>query len=140
MLRLNAARHRMIPVLRGAAGAFSWPLAPPATLDLFESSCQAHPQTPHPPFWGDARRMRWGRGAVKVGRLARLENGPMRVLIVEDDHRLAASMRRGLEGAGIAADTVYDGEEALAAAETFAYDAILLDLMLPRLDGIELSR
>jgi DNA-binding response OmpR family regulator len=64
----------------------------------------------------------------------------MRVLIVEDDHRLAASVRRGLEDAGFAADTVYDGEEALAATETTQYDVILLDLMLPRIDGIEVSR
>ena len=64
----------------------------------------------------------------------------MRVLIVEDDHRLAASVRRGLEDAGFAADVVYDGEEALAAALTNSYDVILLDVMLPRLDGIEVSR
>ena len=64
----------------------------------------------------------------------------MRVLIVEDDHRLAASVRRGLEDAGFASDVVYDGEEALAAALTNAYDLILLDVMLPRIDGIEVSR
>jgi DNA-binding response OmpR family regulator len=64
----------------------------------------------------------------------------MRVLIVEDDRRLAASVRRGLEDAGFTADTVYDGEEALAAAQTTSYDVILLDLMLPRVDGIEVCR
>lgn len=64
----------------------------------------------------------------------------MRVLIVEDDHRLAASVRRGLEEAGFAADTVFDGEEAVAAALTTPYDAILLDVMLPKMDGIEVSR
>jgi DNA-binding response OmpR family regulator len=64
----------------------------------------------------------------------------MRVLIVEDDHRLAASLRRGLEDAGIAADVVYDGEEAFAAASTTPYDVILLDLMLPKLDGVEVSK
>src|SRR5215469_12913742 len=64
----------------------------------------------------------------------------MRVLIVEDDHRLAASVRRGLEDDGIAADLVYDGEEAVAAALTTSYDVILLDVMLPRIDGIEVSR
>jgi DNA-binding response OmpR family regulator len=64
----------------------------------------------------------------------------VRVLIVEDDHRLAASVRRGLEEAGFAADTVYDGEEALAAATTTPYDVMLLDVMLPRVDGIEVSR
>jgi len=64
----------------------------------------------------------------------------MRVLIVEDDHRLATSLRQGLEEAGFAADTVYDGEEAVAAALTTDYDVILLDVMLPKLDGIEVSR
>jgi len=64
----------------------------------------------------------------------------MRVLIVEDDRRLAASVRQGLEEAGFAADTVYDGEEAVAAALTTDYDVILLDVMLPKLDGIEVSR
>src|SRR5207247_9372509 len=42
--------------------------------------------------------------------------------------------------AGLAADIVFDGEEALAAALTTPYDVILLDLMLPRVDGIEVSR
>jgi DNA-binding response OmpR family regulator len=64
----------------------------------------------------------------------------VRVLIVEDNHRLAASVRRGLEDAGFAVDLVYDGEEALGAAYTTSYDVILLDVMLPRVDGIEVSR
>jgi DNA-binding response OmpR family regulator len=64
----------------------------------------------------------------------------VRVLIVDDDHRLAASLRRGLEDAGLAADVVYDGEDALAAALTASYDVILLDVMLPRVDGVEVSR
>jgi DNA-binding response OmpR family regulator len=64
----------------------------------------------------------------------------MRVLIVEDDHRLAAGIRRGLQDAGIAADTVFDGEEALEAARLTPYDVILLDVMLPRTDGIAVSR
>jgi DNA-binding response OmpR family regulator len=64
----------------------------------------------------------------------------VRVLIVEDDHRLAASIRRGLKDVGIAADAVYDGEEALAAASTTPYDVILLDLMLPKVDGLDVSR
>ena len=64
----------------------------------------------------------------------------MRVLIVEDDHRLASSLRRNLGEAGIVADAVHDGEEGLEAARTTAYDVIVLDVMLPGLDGMEVSR
>ena len=59
---------------------------------------------------------------------------------MEDDHRLAASMRRGLEDAGFATDSVFDGEEAVGVALTTSYDVILLDVMLPKMDGIEVSR
>jgi DNA-binding response OmpR family regulator len=64
----------------------------------------------------------------------------VKVLIVEDDHRLAASVRRGLEDAGFVTDSVFDGQEALTAALTMSYDVILLDVMLPRVSGIEVSR
>lgn len=64
----------------------------------------------------------------------------MRVLVVEDDHRLATSIRQSLEEAGFAADAVHDGEDALAAALTTSYDAILLDVMLPKIDGLSVSR
>jgi DNA-binding response OmpR family regulator len=64
----------------------------------------------------------------------------MRVLIVEDDHRLASSLRRNLGETGIVADAVHDGEEGLEAARTTAYDVIVLDVMLPGLDGMEVSR
>jgi DNA-binding response OmpR family regulator len=64
----------------------------------------------------------------------------MRVLIVEDDHRLASSMRRGLEEADMAVDVVHDGSEAIAAALATLYDVILLDLMLPEVDGVEVCR
>jgi DNA-binding response OmpR family regulator len=62
------------------------------------------------------------------------------VLVVEDDRKLAASVRRGLEDAGLATDVVGDGAEALEAALTTAYDVILLDVMLPGMGGIEVSR
>jgi DNA-binding response OmpR family regulator len=64
----------------------------------------------------------------------------MRVLLVEDDHRLASSLRRNLGEAGIVADVVHDGEDGLAAARTTAYDVIVLDVMLPGLDGLGVSR
>ena len=64
----------------------------------------------------------------------------LRVLIVEDDHRLAASMRHGLQNVGIAADVVHDGEGGIEAALMTAYDVVLLDIMLPKVDGVEVSR
>ncbi len=64
----------------------------------------------------------------------------MRVLIVEDDHRLAASLRRSLVEARMAVDVVHDGEEAVAAGLGTPYDAIILDVMLPLLDGFEVTR
>jgi len=64
----------------------------------------------------------------------------VRILIVEDDRRLAASLRRGLEEAGLAVDAVHDGEDGLAGALATPYDVILLDVMLPGLDGVEVCR
>src|SRR5258708_32533411 len=65
----------------------------------------------------------------------------MRVLMVEDEPRLAENVVRSLrENAGYAVDTASDGQEGLFLAETNAYDVMLLDLMLPKLDGMELLR
>jgi DNA-binding response OmpR family regulator len=55
----------------------------------------------------------------------------MRLLVVEDDRRLAATLRRGLGREGFGVDLVGDGEEALAALRTAPFDLILLDVMLP---------
>jgi len=64
----------------------------------------------------------------------------MRVLVVEDDRRLAASLRRSLIESRMAVDLAHDGEEGLAAASLTPYDVIVLDIMLPRLDGLEVTR
>jgi two-component system OmpR family response regulator len=64
----------------------------------------------------------------------------LRILIVEDDERLASSLHRGLEEAGMAVDTVADGEEALHMAASAAYDVIVLDVMLPVRDGFSVAR
>jgi DNA-binding response OmpR family regulator len=64
----------------------------------------------------------------------------MRVLIVEDDRRLAASLRRSLIESRMAVDVAHDGEDGLAAASTTSYDVIVLDLMLPRLNGLDVTR
>jgi two-component system, OmpR family, response regulator len=64
----------------------------------------------------------------------------MRVLIVEDEPRMAALIHRGLVGEGLAADVAANGEDALWMAPAHAYDAIVLDVMLPGLDGFETCR
>ncbi|HET6998410.1 MAG TPA: response regulator transcription factor [Solirubrobacterales bacterium] len=61
----------------------------------------------------------------------------MRVLIVEDEAKMAGLLRRGLEREGMAVDLADRGEDALWRAEAVDYDAIVLDLMLPGIDGLE---
>ncbi len=65
---------------------------------------------------------------------------PVRVLVVEDALRLAVLLKRGLEEAGYAVDVADNGGDALDRASRFAYDLIVLDVMLPDLDGIEICR
>jgi two-component system OmpR family response regulator len=64
----------------------------------------------------------------------------MRVLIVEDEAKMAALIHRGLLEEGHAADVAPDGERALVRAGATEYDAIVLDVMLPGLDGFETCR
>jgi DNA-binding response OmpR family regulator len=64
----------------------------------------------------------------------------MRVLVVEDERRLASIIKRGLIEEGYAVDAVYDGEEAQYMAETTTYDIIVLDIMLPKKDGIAVCK
>ncbi len=64
----------------------------------------------------------------------------MRLLVVEDEKRIAQALRAGLEDEGYAVDVEHDGEDGLNAALAFEYDAILLDVMLPSLDGFEVCR
>ena len=64
----------------------------------------------------------------------------MRVLIVEDEAKMAGLLRKGLRQEGIAVDLAGKGEDALWMAGATEYDAIVLDLMLPGIDGIEVCR
>lgn len=64
----------------------------------------------------------------------------MRVLIVEDETKMSALLRRGLRAEGMAVDVTPRGEDALWMAGSTDYDAIVLDVMLPGIDGIEVCR
>ncbi len=64
----------------------------------------------------------------------------MRVLLIEDDRRLHHTLRRSLDEEGYAVDGAFDGVEGQEAAETTDYDAIILDVLLPRKDGFEVCR
>jgi two-component system OmpR family response regulator len=64
----------------------------------------------------------------------------MRLLIAEDDAKLASALSRGLRKEGYAVDVVGGGEEALLRARVYDYDAIIMDIMMPGVDGIEVCR
>jgi len=64
----------------------------------------------------------------------------MRILVVEDETKMASLLRRGLTEEGHAADVARSGGDALWMAQAVEYDTIVLDLMLPGLDGIEVCR
>jgi DNA-binding response OmpR family regulator len=64
----------------------------------------------------------------------------MRILVVEDDHKIAGAIKRGLEQERYAVDVSYDGQDGLGQAVTIDYDTIILDRMLPEIDGIEVCR
>jgi two-component system OmpR family response regulator len=64
----------------------------------------------------------------------------MRVLIVEDEVKMAGLIRRGMREEGLAADVAIKGEDALWMADSTPYDAIVLDVMLPGIDGFETCR
>lgn len=64
----------------------------------------------------------------------------MRILIIEDEGKIAAFLKRGLKEEGYAVDVAADGEQGHFLASTQEYDLIILDLMLPGMDGISLCR
>jgi two-component system copper resistance phosphate regulon response regulator CusR len=64
----------------------------------------------------------------------------MRILVVEDEGKIADFIRRGLESAGYAVDSASNGKTAMDYVHAAEYDLVILDLMLPDLDGLELLR
>ncbi len=65
---------------------------------------------------------------------------PMRILVVEDDKKIASFVVNGLKQSGYAVDHASDGEDGLVRAQAITYDAAVVDLMLPKLDGLSLIR
>ena len=64
----------------------------------------------------------------------------MRILVVEDNHRLSTSLKMNLAHEGYSVDTAYDGQEGQDLAELTPYDLIILDVLLPAKDGFEVCR
>lgn len=64
----------------------------------------------------------------------------MRILVIEDEHKIANSIKRGLEQESYAVDVAYDGDGGFDLASTESYDAIVLDLLLPGMDGLTLCK
>jgi DNA-binding response OmpR family regulator len=64
----------------------------------------------------------------------------MRILVVEDEHKIGTSIKRGLEQEGYAVDLAFDGEEGYDLASSENYTVIVLDLMLPKMDGMTICR
>jgi len=64
----------------------------------------------------------------------------MKVLVVEDEHRIAQAIRRGLTQEGYAVDLAFDGDEGYRTATADEYDVIVMDIMMPGLSGIEITK
>jgi two-component system, OmpR family, response regulator len=64
----------------------------------------------------------------------------MKILLVEDDRRASEYLAKGLRELGHVVECAFDGEEGLHAAQTGSYDAIILDRMMPKMDGLEVVR
>lgn len=64
----------------------------------------------------------------------------MRILIVEDEHKIASSLKKGLEQESFVVDVSYDGQDGYDLASTEEYDVIVLDVMLPGMDGVQICQ
>src|SRR3979411_3064354 len=64
----------------------------------------------------------------------------MRILVIEDNHRLSQSLQMNLAHEGYSVDAAYDGQEGQDFAELAPYDLIILDILLPKKDGLEVCR
>ena len=78
--------------------------------------------------------------ATEMGEFCYSSWTSMRILVVEDDEKIASFVVNGLKQSGFAVDRARDGEQGLDLATAVSYDAAVLDLMLPKLDGLSLLR
>lgn len=67
-------------------------------------------------------------------------NRTMRILIIEDEHKIANAIKKGLEQEAYSVDVAYDGESGFDLAATEDYDVIILDLLLPKMAGLEICQ
>jgi len=74
------------------------------------------------------------------GHFVRHRGEKMRILVVEDEKKVASFIKKGLEEEYYAVDVAYDGETGLYMAEVNEYDLIVLDLMIPKIDGLEVLK
>ena len=94
---------------------------------------------------GDNRPLPQSLRCFPPGTAQPLRNPPkrgdlVRILVVEDERRMAAFISRAVSEESCAVDWASDGEAGLEMAKTYDYDAIVLDLMLPKLDGLGVCR
>jgi len=90
--------------------------------------------------WGDsvARERPTPEGFAPPARAEPPDARPMRILVVEDDKKIASFLLKGLKQSGFAADHAANGEDGLHLASATPYDAAVIDVMLPKLDGLSL--
>jgi len=94
---------------------------------------------------GEAKRIKCAR--IEHGSLKEVKNfsayqkrGNMRILVAEDDLYLGPSLKKGLEDNHYAVDLVLDGEEALSLGLAIPYDLVILDILLPQIDGLKVCK
>src|SRR5215510_1825882 len=76
--------------------------------------------------------------SITMGTAGSSPETDMRILVVEDDSKIASFVVNGLKQNGFAVDRAADGEDAHLRASTTSYDAAIVDIMLPKLDGLSL--
>src|SRR6266478_3203195 len=100
------------------------------------SDCIAAPQRTLLNAFSSPLRLRF----IRKRQYTILRDSPMRILLVEDETKVSSFVARGLTAERFAVDVAADGQAGLELATTYAYDLIILDLMLPKMDGTQVLR